>query len=151
MPSISDQMASLAAGGGKKHGISERFAGSEEGAKPPARGGEEGVHTQLHDHGDGTYHSITSDGEKTEHPSLGHALVHIASKHDGESKHMHISKGEDGGHTSHQASGGGVEGPHDHENIEKLKEHLDQFFTEEENEGSEYKGASKGAEESLFD
>lgn len=31
----------------------------------------------LHSHGDGTFHTETEDGERVEHPHIGHALNHI--------------------------------------------------------------------------
>jgi hypothetical protein len=53
-------------------------------------------------------------------------------------KHVHIHQDEMGNHTTHQVrEDGQVEGPHDHDNIEALKEHLGNFFTEEEREPSE--------------
>ena len=141
--SIAATMAGLATGG-KKKGIASRM---EQPREEPDKSGAAG-HTQLHDHGDGTFHSITSDGEKTEHPNIGHALIHIGGHHVAEGKHLHVHQGEDGEHTSHQGAGGEVEGPHEHENIEALKQHLDQFFNEEEHESSG--GGYKSGGESLF-
>lgn len=99
-------------------------------------------HTTLHDHGDGTYHTESQDGQRVEHPSIGHALMHIASTH-AEGKHLHFH--HDGMvPTSHQAGeDGSVEGPHDHENLEALKEHLSRFFDEEEHEGGDGYGESE--------
>ena len=51
-------------------------------------------------------------------------------------KHMHVHS--DGfSHTSHQVGEDGeVQGPHDHENLDALKDHMSQFFNEEEHEGA---------------
>lgn len=47
-------------------------------------------------------------------------------------RHMHVHQGPDGALTSHQISDGGdVEGPHNHENLDALKESMDQFLEEE--------------------
>ena len=82
--------------------------------------------TTLHDHGDGTFHTESHDGERTEHPSIGHALVHLAAKHAEGGKHMHIHGHESGGgHTSHHAhEDGHVNGPHETESTDDLKEHV---------------------------
>lgn len=102
-------------------------------------GMEGGSHTTLHDHGDGTFHTEGHDGEHTEHPHIGHALMHMAAKHGGGGKHMHVHSDGMGTHTTHHTGEDGqVEGPHDHENMEALKQHMDQFLGEEENEGSDW-------------
>ena len=142
--SIAERMGGMAAGD-KKSGMAERLSS---GPKPePAAGGS--AHTTLHDHGDGTFHSEGHDGEKMEHPSIGHALMHLAGKHGDGGKHLHAHQGEDGSHTTHQHDGSQVQGPHDHENIEALKEHLGKFFDEE---GSEKGGGyeSSGGHNSIF-
>lgn len=60
-------------------------------------------------HGDGTYHT-EADGERTEHPDLGHALMHIAVKVEPGAKHMHVS--DDGyGPKTHGVSEGGEHTP----------------------------------------
>jgi hypothetical protein len=108
-------------------------------AKPPMGlpgGGEseheEGGHSII-PHGDGTFHSMSAEGERTEHPTAGHAAVHFLLRHGEEGKHLHAhSDGVE--HTTHQSSGEEVEGPHNHDNIEALKDHLGQFFDEEKQE-----------------
>lgn len=64
---------------------------------------------------------------------------HLAKIHaESGGKHMHVSGSGDGGYTSHQIGDSGQpEGPHDHENLEALKDHIDKFFTEEEGESSD--------------
>jgi hypothetical protein len=94
----------------------------------------------IHDHGDGTYHSTDGEGgDHTEHPHIGHLLMHIAAKHsDGMHHHTH-NDGMSEEHTSHQvAHGGEVEGPHDHENLESVKHGMDQFFNEEAQESAHH-------------
>lgn len=60
---------------------------------------------QMVPHGDGTYHT-EADGEHTEHPDLGHALMHVAIKVEPGAKHMHVS--DDGyGPKTHGVSEGG--------------------------------------------
>jgi hypothetical protein len=101
-------------------------------------------HSELHSHGDGSYHTMHG-GAQEEHPSLGHALMHLAGKHEPEGKHMHVK--HDGMISSHHvAHGGGAEGPHDHENIDALKQHMDQFLSEEaaEKGGSENEESNEG-------
>ncbi len=145
MSTIADRMAGLAAGP-KRKSIADTAAPEAAPEKPAAS---PGGPTELHDHGDGTFHSVIG-GTKTEHPHIGHALVHIGAHHESEGKHMHIHQDGAGEHTSHQASeSGGVEGPHNHENIEELKSALDQFFSEEENEPSEAAETKGGG--SLFE
>jgi hypothetical protein len=134
--SISDRMSAM--GGGQA--VQEHEQPSGEGSK----------RTTLHDHGDGSYHTETEGGEKTEHPHIGHALMHMAGRHS-EGKHVHAHQGEDGELTSHQTSGGGAEGPHDHENIEALKEHMGQFLDEEAGEGGHYQSPKAKRRESLFE
>jgi hypothetical protein len=137
--SIAERMASLA-GGPKpaKRPIPEA-------AKEPEP---EGGHSELHDHGDGTFHTITSDGERTEHPHITHATAHLAAHHEPEGKHLHIHQDGAGEHHSSQAEDGGkAEGPHDHENLEALKDHMDQFLTEEEHEDG---GHEDGGHEGIF-
>ena len=46
--------------------------------------------------------------------------------------HSHIEHHADGHHTSHHIDENGEHsGPHDHENLEALKSHMDQFLNEE--------------------
>jgi hypothetical protein len=51
-------------------------------------------------------------------------------------KHMHVHQHEGGLTSHHVGEDGKVEGPHDHENTEALKEHMGKFFDEEEHEPS---------------
>jgi hypothetical protein len=94
------------------------------GASGDAGIGNSGGSTTLHDHGDGTFHTEGNDGAREEHSHIGHALMHMASKHGGEGMHMHLHS--DGmSHTSHHAEKGGKpEGPHEHESMEAMQEHV---------------------------
>lgn len=105
--------------------------------------------TTLHDHGDGTFHTEGHDGTREEHPSIGHALVHMGAKH-AEGKHMHIHGHESGSHTSHHAhEDGDVNGPHETESAEDLKDHVGQAMGgEDESASGEDAGGGYDASES---
>ncbi len=87
-------------------------------------------------------------GAPPEH-AASHAALSAVHQAAGGGKHVMISKHDDGSITSHHIGDTGeVEGPHDHANLEELKQHLqqileelEQFFTEEE---TEYSGAGLG-------
>lgn len=82
--------------------------------KDPSAEPEAGAATELHDKGDGTFHTKTSDGEETDHPHIGHALMHIASKHS-TGKHFHAHHDGMGITTHHHnGEGGKAEGPTEH-------------------------------------
>ncbi len=79
--------------------------------------------TALANHGDGTYHSMT-DGARVEHPSIGHAMVHMASVHEPGMDHMHIG-GTGEGYTAHHAtSPGKVKGPKNVSSMAALQQHV---------------------------
>lgn len=121
------------------------------GGKPQAAAGESSDgHSELHPHGDGTYHTVV-DGEKTEHPHIGHALAHLAGHHEPDGKHSHVQHNDDGTHTSHHHDGASVSGPHDHKNLEELKGHFDKFLNEEGNEHGGYSSGSDSGSDSMFD
>src|ERR1035441_4285710 len=132
MSSIASAMAGMAEGK-KRPGITEHVD------QHAQEGESEGKGHTIHPHGDGSFHSIGADGEKTEHPTAGHAATHFLAKHGEEGQHVHAhSDGME--HTTHHTTGGGngkVEGPHSHENIEALKDHVGKFLGEEEQEGAD--------------
>ena len=104
--------------------------------KPMGHEPESEGHITIHKGAEGGYHTETHDGEKMEHPTLGHALMHAANHHEPLAKHMHIKDEGMGEMESHHVGEDGEpQGPHSHENLEALKEHLGQFFNEEEHEG----------------
>jgi len=96
---------------------------------------EKGSSITLHAHGDGTYHTTNGEygGKRTDHASIGAALMHIAKRHsDGD--HMHIQSTDQKLTTHHVAEGGKVQGPHDHANLRSLKQSLGKFLDEESKE-----------------
>lgn len=67
------------------------------------------------------------------HQAIHDGLRAAQAEHGG--KHMHISHDGMGGMQSHHVGEDGEpQGPHDHVNLEALKQHMDQFFSEEGNE-----------------
>lgn len=100
---------------------------------------EKGSSITLHAHGDGTYHTVSDNygpygSGRKEHPSIGHALMHIAKRHS-EGDHFHIHATDDGKLTTHHVSEGErVQGPHDHKNLRALKQSLTKFLDEEGSE-----------------
>lgn len=71
-----------------------------------------------------------SGGEKADHPSIGHALMHVASKMSS-GKHMHIHS-EHGKHTSHTADDLGVDGPNEHASADEAGQAVSQNMTDEQ-------------------
>ena len=125
MGSIADRMAGMGTPA-KKSGFG--------GVKGEPMGGEmkeSGSHSELHPHGDGTYHSVM-DGEKTEHPSFGHAMMHMAMKHEPEGGHSHVHHTEEGEHISHHGKDGEISGPHTSENLDEVKNHMAKVAGEHE-------------------
>ena len=97
-------------------------------AKPA---GEEGMHggeamgkTTIHHMSDGSHHIEHHDGEKSDHPSMGHAGMHMAAKHDG-GEHGHIHAHPEGGaETHHVGMDGQVNGPEEHGSVGEAADHL---------------------------
>ena len=126
----------------KSQGASKPMGGEKapmpkEPMEPKGEGESQG-HTTLHDHGDGSFHTEGHDGEKIEHPHIGHALAHMGAKHAGGS-HMHIHHDGMSHTTNHAHEDGQVEGPHQHGDVEALKEHVGNIFGDggEESEDSD--------------
>lgn len=92
-------------------------------AAKPAETKAPGATSELSDNGDGTFHTKTPDGKEMDHEHIGHALMHIASKH-AEGKHVHVH--EDGmGMVSHHHMGhGDVQGPHEHGSADEAGDHV---------------------------
>ncbi len=131
-------MASILQGGAKPAPMA---APGGEHAAPMHDGSGGSERSTLVSHGDGSHHIEHEDGSQTEHPHIGHALMHMAGKHSEGMHHHTHSDGMGGGHTVHTAAHGGEpEGPHDHENLESVKDGMDQFFNEEEHEGGDWDG-----------
>jgi hypothetical protein len=102
-----------------------QVGGTMKGEEKPDEKGEGGDPMSLHSHGDGTYH--TEPGGE-EHPTLGHALMHMAHSQEPDSKHMHIS--HDGlSMKSHGMNESGEhDGPHEHDDVEGVKDHVDSMM-----------------------
>ena len=66
----------------------------------------------------------------------GSVHEHLAAMHaESGGKHMHVHHDGMSFTTHHVGDDGEVQGPHDHQNLEELKAHMDQFFDEEGQEG----------------
>lgn len=96
-------------------------------AKPEggAEHGEAMGKTVIHHMKDGSHHVEHHDGEKSEHPSMGHAGMHMAAKHDG-GEHGHIHAHPEGGATTHHVGmDGQVTGPDEHGSVGEAANHLE--------------------------
>ena len=130
---------------------------SSGGAETSHAGGGQKSESRVEHHGDGTHTVHHADGEKSgPHPSMAHAAMHMAGKHDG-GEHGHITPHPGGGATTnHVGMDGQVQGPHDHEAESDGYSHL-QGSIGEGSEGGEMMpegGAAMGGdgqEESSFE
>ncbi len=119
-------MPSILQGGGKPM----ESAPADQRLHQPEQGGGGGeMRSTLVSGGDGSHRIEHEDGNVTEHPHIGHALMSMAGKHS-EGKHYHAHSDGMGGdrvvHTSEH--GGEAEGPHD--------QGIDEFFNEDGGEES---------------
>jgi hypothetical protein len=89
-----------------------------------------GDHVEIHAHGDGTFHTMHK-GEKMDHPTHGHALIHAAKLH-AEEGHKHFHAHHDGGemHT-HSASSDQEPESRDGQEMDGAHGHLDEAMGEE--------------------
>lgn len=121
------------------------------GGAPAGEGGPGGQTTITH-HEDGSHSVQHADGEQTgPHANLHEAMAHVA-QHSGDGMHHFTHHdGMGGGHKTHQTAHGGDVAAHDHDNLESVKQGMDQFFGEEEQEGhgddGDEEGGSKPASE----
>lgn len=102
-----------------------KAAGKEMPKKPGAEHQSGGEHVEIHPHGDGTFHTMHK-GEKMEHPTHGHALIHAAKLH-AEPGHSHFHAHHDGMMmTSHSVKDGEEPESREHEggDTEGAAEHL---------------------------
>ena len=133
--------------------ISQRMSGGAPmGAGKMAKGasqpGGDGGHYELHPHEDGSAHSVTPDGQEMQHPSMHHAMMHVAGHHDGEGAHSIVKHHAEGGHTSHHHKEGETSGPHEHEDMESVKQHMQGVAGEDgggEGGKDQYDGESEGS------
>lgn len=79
--------------------------------------------TEIHDNGDGTFHTKSHDGEETEHPHVGHMLMHLAAKH-AEGKHMHMHHDGTSMVSHHVGEDGEVQGPDEHGSTQDAMDHM---------------------------
>jgi hypothetical protein len=103
-----------------------KAAGKEQPKKGEPKEGEgDGQHVEIHSHGDGTFHTMHA-GEKMEHPTHGHALIHAAKMH-AEEGHKHFHAHHDGEmlHT-HSASSEQEPESRDHEDPAGAHQHMDE-------------------------
>jgi hypothetical protein len=87
--------------------------------------------TTLHDNGDGSF-TTSSGGKEEHHPSIGHAVTHIAAKH-APGKHMHAHKGEGGIYTS-KSEGGQVD-EQEHGDSQSAADEMSQYMGDEGSHG----------------
>jgi len=115
------------------------------GAPPPdTEGDSQG--SQLTANGDGTY-STTCDGQTTQHPTLGSALVAMAASHEPEGTHVHLHSDGMGVKMAHSSDGGESQSS-DHESPEEAGQHAASVMNGEDgampsdNDGDEGMGMS---------
>lgn len=132
--------------------ISSVMGGKRNMPQPNAGKTADGGHYEIHPHSDGTAHSVSPDGESKQHPSVHHALAHIAGHHEPDGAHSIVHHHE-AGHTSHHAKGGKVEGPVEHQDLEGVKEKMAEV-SGEDGEGwggkDQYDHPPDGENEKLF-
>lgn len=87
-------------------------------------GGHSGSETRIEHHEDGTHSVHHADGEKSgPHPTMAHAAMHLAAKHDG-GEHGHIMPHGAGATTHHVDMSGEAQGPHEHGSEDEAYSHL---------------------------
>lgn len=137
-----DQVARLHGGGKSRDEMKDDILSGRKPETPTKEEGLEGEHMEVHPHGDGTFHTLHHKGdgeapERVDHETIGHMHAHL-SRHFGADGEKHFHAHHDGFEPhSHSVTTG--EEPehqeHDPDNIEAIKDHLGQFFSEEEQEG----------------
>jgi|HubBroStandDraft_1064217.scaffolds.fasta_scaffold268357_2 hypothetical protein len=114
-----------------------KAAGKEQPKKAEVpKEGEGGEHVEIHPHGDGSFHTM-HQGEKMDHPTHGHALIHAAKVH-AEEGHKHFHAHHDGGemHT-HSASSEQEPESRDGQEMEGAHQHMDEAMGGEGEEPAE--------------
>jgi hypothetical protein len=112
-----------------------KAAGKEQPKKESApKEGEGADHVEIHKGEGGAFHTIHG-GEKVDHPTHGHALIHAAKIH-AEEGHKHFHAHHDGAALhSHSASSEQEPESRDHENTEGAHQHMDEAMGEGGGEG----------------
>jgi hypothetical protein len=90
------------------------------GEKPPMEG--EGKTTTMTAHPDGHVEVEHADGEKSSHPTMGHAMMAIHAKHEPGPAHLMHDNGV-GVTTHHVGHDGEPQGPDQHPDVEAAAEH----------------------------
>lgn len=106
--------------------------GKEDDPKPEESGEKM---SSMHEHPDGTFHTM-KDGDKEEHPDMGHALMAMAAHHKPEGKHVHAHHDGMSVHT-HGISEGQHEGPTEHGSTEEATQHMGDFMNGGEQQSEE--------------
>lgn len=83
--------------------------------------------TTLHSNGDGSYKSSVK-GAEMDHPSIGHAMAHIAGQHEPDSDHMMMCSDGMGGLTSYGVRGGGEVESNEHESGAEAGSHAGNYM-----------------------
>lgn len=106
---------------------------------------DDGNSVSIHSHGDGTYHT-EHGGEKVEHPSHGHALIHAAKAH-AEEGHKHFVAHHDGEMMHSHGHDGGETESRDHEDDQGAHQHMDEVMGDGDGEDKEPDGDEEKAPE----
>lgn len=122
---------------GEKVGKSGGSEGKDKGETPVKSSKTEGESntTTITHNGDGTHTAEHSDGERSEHPSMGHLAMHLHGKHEG-GMAMHAHAHDSGVTTHHVGHDGMVEGPHEHGSADEAGEHMKQMLGEDGGNGA---------------
>lgn len=127
---------------------SARMHSKAAGMDPDNQHSEGDVH-ELEDHGDGTFSTHSAEHGDAEHESLGHALIHMASKH-AEEGHKHFHAHHDGSAMHTHSAGKGEEPEHREGGEEEAHDHLSESMGGEdggeEDEPAESEHESMGGE-----
>lgn len=100
-----------------------------------------GMSSKLSGNDDGSYSIEDENGQKTEHPHIGHALMHMAGKHSGG---LHHHTHHDGmSHTVHTSAHGGEPESAEHDDLESVKGGMDSLFAEN---GADHESGSETPE-----
>tara|TARA_R110000868_G_scaffold148647_4_gene370727 strand:- start:2532 stop:3020 length:489 start_codon:yes stop_codon:yes gene_type:complete len=76
----------------------------------------------LHSNGDGSFRSNIG-GMDTDHPTIGHAVAHMAGRMDPDSDHVVLSSDGMGGAMSNSVRGGGEVESNEHESCDEAGQH----------------------------
>jgi hypothetical protein len=108
----------------------------------PKMGGDGGEKTHtITEHADGHLTSHMHGGEPMEHPDHLHMLAHVGHHISGGDKHHVVHHDGAMMHSHGMNEAGEHDGTHDHQNLDELKQSMDQFLGEEGQEGQpEYGG-----------